>query len=144
MAGEWSTIAILMTCINIFMYIGLGTQGAFLFEGDVMSQVISMDINKTDSTFLEPGSSQQFNLTSNVSTVPPRSSLAQIEGVQAIGAFLDGLDRVFDFIKFILNIIFAPITLFKVQGIPFFITMLMMPLSFLYIISLMQLIRGST
>jgi len=144
MAGEWSTIAILMTCINIFMYIGLGTQGNFLFEGDIMSQVIDMDINKTEATFLTPGSSQQFNLTSNVSTVPPRNPLTSIPGVSVVAAFIDGLDRVYDFVKFILNVIFAPITLFKVQGIPFFITMLMMPLSFLYIISLMQLIRGAT
>lgn len=143
-AGDWSTIMIIMTGINIFMYIGLGTQGTYLFNGDTLSQFITMDINKTDQTFLEPGAAQNFSLKSNITTIPERNPLASIPGVSVVAAFLDGLDRAYDFVKLIGNIVFAPITLFLYGGMPFFISFLMIPFSMLYIASIMQFIRGAS
>jgi len=142
--GQWVTIMVVMTTINIFMYIGLGTQGSFLVQGDYLDQFMTMDLNKTEAALLDTGANQNFALSTNLSRSPTFSPLSTIPGISVVAAFLDGLQIVIPFILTMFNIIFAPVTLMMYGGAPFFVSILMIPLVVLYIASLFQFIRGAS
>lgn len=144
-AGTWVTVAFMLTSINIMMYIGMGETNTFLFNGDLLSDYFNTNMENNETNLLNPASNYTLNLTTSASASPTETPLTSIPGVSVIGAFLDALQIALDFIKTVFNIVFAPLTLFKLSNIPYFITILIaFPMTMLYLLSIWQFVRGAS
>jgi len=141
-AGKWGSMFVMFLTINIFMYIGLGSGGQFLYDGDLLSNFVVMDINATDD-FLGAGASDSINFTTTI-TDPADFQPLTASGSANLFQFLDALQVVKNFFKTVINVLFAPITLFKYGEMPSFIVLLMIPYCVLFVVSFIQFVRGAS
>lgn len=142
MAGTWFNLSLVILCINIFMYIGAAETGVEIIdiEGDMISQYIVGEFNS--SNMLRDASATDLEVNKSVIKAPEKST------VPVVGTFievLNSLDIVFDIGVAVLNIAFAPLVLFKIEGIPYIIAFLIaIPLTIMFWLSIIQFFRGAS
>jgi len=142
MAGQWFSISILMFCVNTFLYVSAASSGACLFDGDMLCQTINS--NYDQSNFLNDSSLSGLN-TSNAVTLPEQRTAQEGAETGTVLFLLDSLNIVYDGIATFFNFAFAPLSLFKIQGMPYIISFLLAPvLTIAFWLSIIQLIRGAT
>lgn len=155
--GPIYTVAILIICIGIFMYLGsnyamgdrLASETALRFKGDFFDlfledkDAFNQDLDAyVDS--LESGENYtagySTQLNENFSSMP-----GQVAGQQdsSSSLFLDGLRIIWALIATILNLAFVPITIMSIGGMsPLIAIMIGFPLSFLMFLAVLMTIRG--
>lgn len=119
---------------NIFLYVA----GVALFDHDILDRIVEFnDDNVVDYAQGASGSSLGSAVPSSPNT---GGSLTVSNGGFS---FIDSLTIVWDAIKFLLNIIFAPIGLLVAAGFPLVVQLgLGVPVGVAYIYGLLVLIRG--
>ena len=123
-------IIILMMCFSVMLYL----TGFHLVEGDLLNRMYNtnnLDIN-ADST--------NINLNSNVQAAIPKT--AQNSGALNLQAFIDGLSLVWSLALLVFNLLTSPIAIFSFLP-PVIAIMLGIPLSFMYLLSIVKFIRGA-
>jgi hypothetical protein len=143
MAGNWYMISVVVLCINLFLYIGVSVNDADTFlEGDLLSKLVDNRLthNELDSSLT------QTNITVNDNTVEISELETQDKSFQQfIQSITDALSLVYSGIKSIFNFILAPFLLFRIEGMPYFIALLIsVPLAIAHWLSIIQLIRGAS
>jgi len=143
MAGSWFNIAIVMLCINIFLYIGATQIGAETIdlEGDILSKYLGKGYNGT--SILNDASENPLSVNKSIISVPDKKTTES--GGSTFLEILNALDVVFDAITIIFGIAFAPLLLFQISGIPYIIAFILaVPLTILFWLSIIQFIRGAS
>lgn len=127
-------ILVLVLIVNSFFYLS----GFHLFDNDILTRFVSLDEDHIlDYAHGDSGEAIGSALPSDATT----------GGTLTTGtggfSFVDALALVWDVIKFLLNIIFAPIGLLVAAGFPLFVQLgLGLPLGAAYIFGLIVLLRG--
>lgn len=124
------SVLVLMITFNIFLYLG----GVQLFGNDILDNVV--DINSNDQVTGYSDIGDAVPLDAQAST---NNFVSDASGF----SFFDALNVVWDFIKFMLNLIFAPIGLLVAAGLPLVVQLALgVPVGLAYIFGLIVLIRG--
>lgn len=122
-------ILMFMLAINIFLYIG----GVQLFGNDILDNIVSQ-------------SGGEVVGYSDIADAVPLDAQASTNNFvsDASGfSFFDALNVVWDFLKFLMNLIFAPIGLIVAAGLPLVVQLALgVPVGIAYIFGLVALIRG--
>lgn len=143
MAGDWYGIALVTICINMFLYIGAAQMGATVvdFGDDVLAQFV---VGGFDSdNMLADASNKDISMNKSILTMPGRDS-PEVAGSQFL-EILNSLDVVWDVIDTVLNLAFAPLVLFQIEGMPYVLAfVLAIPLQILFWMSIIQFIRGAS
>lgn len=142
MAANWENVGIIMICINIFIYIGSASAGLELVQGDPLSALFISDFNQ--SQLLDDASNSNLRVNNSIIKEPEQIT-AQKGGILSnVLLLLDPLEIVFDFIAIVFNFLFAPLILFKIQGIPYIVAfMIAVPMVIGFWFSLFRLVRGA-
>jgi hypothetical protein len=124
-------ILLIMVTMNLFLYLA----GVQLFDNDIFDRFVDVSDNgdRVDgySTFGD-------NLPND-----PQGSVGGIGADNDSFSFFDALGLIIDVVKFLMNIVFAPVAVFVGTGMPFILQLLVgVPLGILYIFGLIVLIRG--
>lgn len=121
-------VLVLILTINIFLYL-VGFQ---LLDNDILTRFVDLNPDGTVSDY----ASGETGLKENVPQNPTGSGAVE-------SSFVFALAIVWSFIKFLLNIIFAPISLFIAAGFPVIVQLTVgVPLGIAYIFGLIMFIRS--
>lgn len=124
--GTATKILVLILTINMILYLG----GMRVFQNDFLNNFV--DINGETIT-----PSESF-INATPSSPYTGGTLTPTDGSFS---FIDALALAWDIIKLLLNLSFAPIALF--YGMPLVLILLLgVPLSIVYVFSLVMIIRG--
>jgi len=111
------------------------------FEGDAIGQFVTSQFNSTG--LVSDASSQDIGINRSVIAMPEKST-TETSGSTFL-EILNSLDLAFDAINIILNIAFAPLILFQIEGIPYMIAFIIaIPMVILFWMSIIQFIRGAS
>lgn len=123
-------IIIMMMCFSVVLYL-LGFQ---LVDGDLLHRMYNtdnLDVN-ADST--------NVNLNSQVQAAIPKN--AQNSGALNLQSFIDGLSLVWSLALLVFNLLTSPIAIFSF--LPTVVAIMIgIPLSFMYLLSIVKFIRGA-
>ena len=125
-----SKILILVLTINIFLYLG----GVQLFDNDILDRFVDIDGDEVTGY-------SEIEAAIPIDAAPSTNNFVS----EATGSFsfFDALNVVWDFFKFMLNLIFAPIGLLVAAGLPLVVQLALgVPIGLGYIFGLLMLIRG--
>lgn len=124
-------ILLIMLTINGFLYLS----GATLFDSDIFDSFATVsDSGDTVVDYATFGDNLPQDTGSSVGSLTSDSSSF---------SFFDALGLVMDLIKFLLNIILAPVAVFVSTGMPLMLQILIgVPLGVLYGFGIVVLIRG--
>jgi hypothetical protein len=126
-------ILMFVIVLNSFLYMS----GFNLFDNDIIDRFVNIDEEAGKVTDYSQGSG---NIGDSIPSQPQTGSLTA--GSQGF-SFIDALALVWDFLKFLLNIVFAPIGLFVGAGFPLVVQLgLGLPIGVAYIFGLIALLRG--
>jgi len=124
-----SKILVLMLSINIFLYLG----GVQLFDNDILENIVNIN-------------NEQVTSYSDIQDAAPLDTQASTNSFASDSngfSFFDALNVSWAFILFLLNLIFAPIGLLVVAGLPLIVQLALgVPLGVAYFFGLIMLIRG--
>ena len=125
--GTATKILVIILTINVMLYLG----GMRAFENDFLSRFVDIDGDTVTVEGTEFGESIPESPYTGGSLNPSGGSFS----------FIDSLAIAWDIIKLLLNLIVAPIALFV--GMPLIVILLLgVPLSIVYGVSIIMLIRG--
>jgi len=132
-------VIMLILSINIMLYVG----GVRVIEDNyVQSELYSLDANTDFMSKIINTSSTQTHLSSDFQNTVP-DSFSESGDTSSILSFIDTLGAVKDFVVFLVNIIFTPIGIFWMPGLPWQIGLLIgLPLIFAGVMGIILFIRG--
>jgi hypothetical protein len=124
-------ILMFVIALNVFLYLS----GYNLFDHDILDRFVDIkENNVVDYAGGETGISD---------SIPEQATAGSLTAGTEGFSFIDALAITWDVIKFLLNIIFAPIGLFVAAGFPLIVQLgLGLPIGIAYILGLIKLLRG--
>jgi hypothetical protein len=123
-------VMVLMMCFSVILYI----LGFHLVDGDLLNRMYN-----TDNLNLNADSTN-VNFNTQVTGAIPQT--AQNSGALSLTTFIDGLTLVFSLGLLIFNLLTSPIAVFSFLP-PVIAIILGIPLTFMYLLSIIKFIRGA-
>lgn len=124
-------ILIIMVVMNICLYLG----GVTIFDNDIIDRFVNVNEGAETVT--------SYSVLSDTLPLDAEASTNNLYSDNSGFSFFDALNLIWDVVKFLLNIVFAPIGLLLATGMPLVVQLMMgLPLGLMYIYGLISLIRG--
>lgn len=142
--GQTAYVFVLVVCI--VLYLG----GVRVAGNDILSNYqLNTEVGIDQQTTNTPEALKQNGCANNnclYDAIPqnPESGQSGVQtSIQSAGFFLDGLRLIWNIIKLLFNVLASPLALFS-AGLPMELTILLcIPISFLQIMGIIALIRGT-